>query len=117
MLKLFRKQPNKTRRTSGETIAETLIALLISSLALVMLAGVISSSSNLVDKSRSTLDAYYTANEENGIIDQSGEGSGATITIKDTGYDGKLSDTAYSVTYYTNAKFSRTPVISYRINE
>lgn len=42
----------KLRGRAGESIAETLIALLISALALVMLAGAISSAANIVRTSK-----------------------------------------------------------------
>ena len=48
----------KLRGKSGESIAETLIALLISALALLMLAGAVSSAANIVTKSRAAVKTY-----------------------------------------------------------
>ena len=59
----YRHVVNKVRNTRGETISETLVALLIASLALVMLAGAITAANSIVRKSRDKLDDYYTANE------------------------------------------------------
>ena len=49
---------------AGESISEVLIALLISSLALVMLASMISSTNSMVGKSKSKMEEYYSQNEE-----------------------------------------------------
>ena len=53
----------KLKNQAGETIAEVLVALLISSIALVMLASMISSTANMVTSSKSKMEAYYKANE------------------------------------------------------
>lgn len=47
----------------GESIGEVLIALLISSLALVMLASMISSTNSMVSKGKGKMDQYYSQNE------------------------------------------------------
>ena len=60
MKKLFRRIKNN----SGETIAETLIALLLSALALVMLAGAITTASGIIKRSSDKIEAYFdSANE------------------------------------------------------
>lgn len=69
----------KLRGRGGETFAETLIALLISSLALVMLAAAISASSRIVTTSRTTLTAYYA--DENSLAMRAGSASATTITL------------------------------------
>lgn len=50
---------SKLRSQAGETIGETLIALLISALALTMLAGAISTAANLITKSEIVMTNYY----------------------------------------------------------
>lgn len=57
------KISNKICSNAGESIAETLVALLISALALVLLAGTISASSGIITVSREKLADYYSANE------------------------------------------------------
>lgn len=93
----------KLKSDSGETIAELLIALLISSLALIMLAGMINASANMVSTSRKTLEDYYGSTPEN---------STGTATIKFTGeiFDSPVSIQIYKekigsqeVSYYTPA--------------
>ena len=49
----------KLRSRAGETLAETLVALLVSSIGLMMLASMINSSARLITKSRSVLSDYY----------------------------------------------------------
>lgn len=55
----------KLRGKSGESIGETLVALLISALALMMLAGAVSAAANVVTKSRNAMDTYNGATAPN----------------------------------------------------
>ena len=55
---------SKLRGRSGETIGETLVALLISSLALVMLAGAISAAARMVTISKTAVKEYYVSSED-----------------------------------------------------
>ncbi len=50
----------KLRGRLGESIAETLIALLISALALMMLAGAVSAAANVITRSRTAMNTYNT---------------------------------------------------------
>ena len=60
----FRKTAaGKLGSRAGETITETLVSVLISALALVMLAGAITAASNIIKRSRNALSEYYAANE------------------------------------------------------
>lgn len=54
----------KIKSQAGETIAEVLVALLVSSVALVMLASMISSTNSLVTRSKSKMKDYYDENEK-----------------------------------------------------
>lgn len=56
----MKKMLKKLRSTAGESIGETLVALLISALALVMLAGAVSSASNIITRSNDAMNDYYT---------------------------------------------------------
>lgn len=49
----------KLRSRAGESIGETLIALLISALALLMLAGAVSSASRIVTRNKTAMEYYY----------------------------------------------------------
>jgi len=50
---------SKLKSCVGESIGETLIALLISALALIMLAGAISSASRIVTRNKASMEEYY----------------------------------------------------------
>lgn len=94
MKRFMDKCRRRLKNRGGETITEVLVALLISALALTMLAAMVASASRMVDASRDSLDAYYKA--ENGLAASSGAPSGtgrATLSGEETGWD---------VTYYSN---------------
>ncbi len=104
MKKRIRK---KFHSSSGESIAETLIALLISSLALVMLASMISSTSNILSQSKNAMNNYYT--EINKLAEQ-GESSSddsavavseGTVEIKDGDGKNQLDNETTAVRMYT----------------
>ena len=57
----------------GETIVETLISVLVSSLALLMLATAIGTSINIVLQSRDRMEVFYQS--ENAMIENSIEGT------------------------------------------
>lgn len=69
MMKTRRTQFTWCKRlasTRGETIVETLIAVLISSLALLMMATAIGTAVNMIKTSRVTMEATYS--DESGMI-------------------------------------------------
>ena len=107
-----KKLLKKLRSRAGETLGETLASLLIAALALVMLAGAISASFNIITRTRDKLDSYY-GKAENMIHHSSASGTGI-ITIQDSSVIDPLAIT-YEVDYYTNAEFSDTPVVAYVI--
>ena len=59
----------KVQNDSGETIAETLVSILISALALLLLATAIGTSANIVKSSRDKMDAMYA--EESQLVSAS----------------------------------------------
>lgn len=102
----------KLRTQAGETISETLVALLVAALALTMLAGAITASAHIITMSRNTLSGYYSANEEaNGVVKLSGSGtSGKTVKLDSD----DLTTQSISIEYYQNTVFEKTPVIAYK---
>ena len=54
----------KIRSKAGESIGETLIALLISALALIMLAGAIGTSTRIITRSNAAVKSHYDADAE-----------------------------------------------------
>ena len=100
----------KLHSRAGETIAETLIALLISALALVMLAGAIGTASKIITRSEIQMQAYYQAN--NVLAEPTG--SPATINVGAGGSNIKLADeTNLGVKYSKNETFTGKPVVAY----
>lgn len=69
----------KLRGRAGESIAETLVAVLISALALVMLAGAISAAANVITRSRTAVNEY---NEDTVVTIQNGWKEQADIELK-----------------------------------
>lgn len=119
------KVQNKLRSRAGESLVETLISLLVSSAALLMLAGAITTASRLVTTSRDTLDEYYANNERLSTMDVSMDVSGSpppsfvsgggeiTIDNDNDNVEITLGNGNDEVTFYINNVFSKTPVISY----
>lgn len=104
----------KLRSSNGESLTETLVALLIAAIALVMLASMISSTTRIVTQSKTKMTEYYKANKT--VAAQTGEGTDdASVTITDDASD-TINGQQYSVTAYLNQSFSSTPIASYRLN-
>ncbi len=104
----IRKLVKKLNSRAGESLAETLVALLISALALVMLAGAITAAGDVVTRSKNKLKDYYTENEN--IVQRNTSGGGGNITITGDG----VSIPSYAITIYKNEEFSKYPVVSYK---
>ncbi len=110
---MMKRLSKKLKNRAGESLAETLVSLLIAALALVMLAGAISSASGVIIKSRDKLDKYYSANEEeSGVVKMAGGGSSGAVKMTDS--SGVLSEQSYGITYYKNNEFAKTPVVAYK---
>lgn len=111
---MFRKIIGKLNSQTGESLAETLVALLISAVALVMLAGVMSAAGSVISSSRNKLKAYYEATNEK-LVNRSGETAGSnSVTISDSGGTSVISIQYDSITYYKNTVFSQTPIVAYK---
>lgn len=99
----------KLRSRAGESIGETLVALLISSLALVMLAGAISAAGNMVTRSRTAMEQYHDGNAA------LANPSGGTLTVTlvcDT--DSTLKQDYDNIPSAQNEHSGSTEVISYK---
>ena len=104
----------KISRRAGETLTETLVALLISAVAITMLASMIMTSRSLIDSSKKMFDAYYE--ENNALSEYSGTATSGTATLSDGTNAVRLvnGSDSVSVKVYTNDKApSNKPVISY----
>ena len=114
MIKNLKK---KLGSQTGESLAETLISLLIASLALVMLAGAMTTASSVLTRSREKLggeNGYYSQTEP---LVKMESGTASTIEISGTstisGTTVKL-DQHVDIVYNKNDAFSKTPVIAYK---
>lgn len=110
MKKLGQSVLKKLRSKAGESISETLVSLLIASLALVMLAGAVSSATGMITRSRTKLSKYYKTNDELVTVSK---GSPGQITIKADG----LTDQTVPIQYTENTEFSNKTVVSYIIKQ
>lgn len=104
----------KLRGRAGETIAETLVALLISALALLMLAGAVSAGVRIIEQSNNVLYQYYEGN--NNLVNYTTPTlPSQPIVITDSAGNEIERYTDEVVSYYVN-KLSDKAVIAYSIN-
>lgn len=112
---ILRKCFSRLRSSRGESIAETLIAVLIATTALTMLAGMISASAHMITKSRTVMQEYY---EKNIPLEEKGQASDGTMTMTLTGSTpGEIPTQNFDVLYFENDMIGSRPVISYRSQE
>jgi len=112
------KLKKKFRSQAGETIAEVLVAMLVSVLALTMLAVMISSTFSMVNKSKLKMNDYYDANRVLEI--QPADSDNTSVTVSTGKISIKSEDTAATelnvtgidVRLYRNDTFSK-PVYVY----
>lgn len=101
----------KLKSRAGESIGETLVALLISSLALLMLAGAVSTASRVVTRSRRAMTDYYA---ESGVVEARTASEGTLrMILKDNSPSEPMASMSYTVNYYENDTIAGKPVIAY----
>lgn len=66
--KMFRRFVKKLHSRAGESIGETLVAVLISALALLILAGAVSAAARILTRSDTTVKGIYETGSERAII-------------------------------------------------
>lgn len=103
----------KLHSRAGESIAETLIALLISALALVMLAGAITSAAKIIRRSDEVMDAYYQGLSGMGNPAKDGLILGSTLKIEDEAHNSVGFGTGLKLKYAVNGAIANTPVVAY----
>lgn len=103
----------KIKSRKGESLAEVLIALLVSVLGLVLLASMITTSVNIVTKSKKSMEEYITA--ENNLISQSGtSGEGKIVIEGGKKLTSDLSDKV-PVNYYSNDLEGNRTIYTYKV--
>ncbi len=106
----------KLRSRAGETIAETLVAVLIAAIAVLMLAIMLTSSTDLVHRSSEAFARYYAENNALSTRGATGGASG-TAQLRDASSNPVylVGDDDADVLYYVNGEApGGTPVISYK---
>ncbi len=112
---MMEKVMKKLCGSTGESLAETLIAVLIIAVALTMLASMITATSSLIKKSEDTMDRYYTESEKLETFSAPGSESDPKVTFTVTSVsDPSLRIGDVPVQYAENTIFSKYPVIAYR---
>ncbi len=124
MKKNHLKMAQRLASNKGESLIETLISVVISSLAITMFTGAVISVSRMITTSNTTMNQYYKENAKLSAQDDGGLTSHSlTITfssaptgssIAGTDLAAAQGDLSNHITVYKNAKKS---VASYRISE
>lgn len=104
---MAKKLRDRLRSRAGESIGEVLVALLISVLGLMLLAGMIAASTRMVQRNRESMNAYIDGG--NKLAEQSAQDGSGTVTLN---YGGSASSTV-NVSYYKTTVNGKT-VISYK---
>ena len=142
MKKLRLKSDNKIKRplqknrpSSGETLVEVLVSLLIISISIALLTTTVGSSGGLVDKSTKKMESYYeqsNAIAEQDSTDEDNTMASGKVTLKfveaadvnDTSESSRVSANSdvriktkaanVNVTYFLNGSTAKLPVASYK---
>lgn len=106
----------KLRSRLGESMAETLVALLVASLALMVLAGMITATSNIVKTSEEKMDDYYVECRKLATFAAEDEGEIGAGTVTITVSDGELETVvSENVDVVKNDIFANHTVTAYRV--
>lgn len=110
-LSSMKKIWNKLRGTAGESLAETLVAVLIIAFASIVLAGMISATVNMVKRSESSMKTYYakSADLEKMVTENTTEIK-INLTLK-TGDKSTVDD--IKVKYDSNSELANYTVVAY----
>ncbi len=113
---MMRNIRRRLRGRAGETIAEVLVATLISVIALAMLAAMIRTASSMIMGSEDSMKAYYQ--ENSGLANQTTAKGTATVKVTMDGTTVIAYGAATGglpVNYYENSAAAGEPVRSYRL--
>lgn len=105
----------KLRSKAGESLAETLVAVLVIALALTMLAGMITSTANIVKASEDKMDDYYKISQELERLSGEDESTTEPPKTKIVITEETTSIATVPIMTATNGTFSKYPVIAYAL--
>ena len=108
----MKKMLRKLKSKAGETIGETLVALLIASFALLMLAGAISTSTGIITRSSDKIDNYFE--KANSSLVEMKDAASGNVVIKEKTGSVRMN---VPVTYGTNDDLGDKPVISFKVKK
>lgn len=125
---MMKKLKSRLRNQKGESIAEVLVAVLLSAVGLMMLATMISATSKMVIRSKTLTKEYV---EQNNLLVEKGSSTRTgTVEIKlvdsltdietdiklydDGNYEEESASTEIPVLYYINNKIGNVSVTSYK---
>ena len=106
----------KIQSNTGESIAETLVAVLLIALALTMLAAMISSTANMVKTSETKMNEYYEKNAALETFSSTDSQTSIVIAVTTTGDGSSNTIESPQVDYKLNDAFSNKPVVAYRLH-
>lgn len=108
----MKKMMKKIKNRAGETIGETLAALLIASLALIMLAAAISTSTGIISKSSKKIDAYFKDSNDK-LVKMTDTSVGNVIFNE----EGSMVQIPVQVDYAQGELKNDEPVISFKVKD
>jgi len=112
----MKETKKKIKSKAGETLVETLVAVLVGSMALLILATLINYSSKAIRESESKMNAYYT--EANRLESFDGTSSSSKARFTDSSNNSiKLTDSdpkERSLRYYKNSESKSIDIYSYK---
>ena len=104
----------RLKQNTGETIAELLVAVVISTLGLMLLAGMINAASAMIRSGQETEERYAAG--ENALADRTGAVVGTgSVTIAYNSVSVSIASGVESipVSYYANDAMDGSPVVAY----
>ena len=116
MTQLAKRMLKRLSNTRGDTLVEVMVAILISGMAILLLALVIGAGSRMLMNSNQWMDDYIKAN--NALVEGKDESSvgvakanGSADTLKLEMKDSTWSDEIGGVTYVVGSKYDETIVV------
>lgn len=106
----------KLKGRAGESLAETLIAVLVIAVASMLLASMITATTSIVKRSQSSMEKYYNQSSKlETLSDTNLKTASISITVSDMSDSNTYWTGSIPVQYEQNDELGRHTVIAYRI--